>query len=69
MVPQAGCIQDKCLLFYEQMKEFSFVQRVIEPEELDHGSLEEIQKLSDRLSGVVNQLQLRRKKLAKAGPT
>jgi hypothetical protein len=51
-------------LFYEQMKEFFFVMWEIKPEEVDDQTLGEILEASDKLMGVIYNIQLKCKQQA-----
>ena len=52
---------DRRHLFYEQMREFFFAMREIQPEEVDDQTLEEILEASDQLMGVIHKIRLKRK--------
>lgn len=52
---------DRRHLFYEQMKEFFYAMRDIQPEEIDDPTLEEILEASDQLMGVIHKIRLKRK--------
>lgn len=60
---------DRRHLFYEQMKEFFFAMRDIQPEEVDDQTLEEILEASDRLMTVIHRIRLRRKQRAEREKT
>jgi len=53
---------DRRHLFYEQMKEFFYAMRDIQPEEIDDPTLEEILEASDQLMGVIHKIRLKRKR-------
>jgi hypothetical protein len=55
---------DRRHLFYEQMKEFFYAMRDIQPEEIDDPTLEEILEASDQLMGVIYKIRLKRKQQA-----
>ena len=55
---------DRRHLFYEQMKEFFYAMRDIQPEEIDDPTLEEILEASDQLMGVIHKIRLKRKQQA-----
>lgn len=55
---------DRRHLFYEQMKEFFYAMRDIQPEEIDNPTLEEILEASDQLMGVIHKIRLKRKQQA-----
>lgn len=57
---------DRRHLFYEQMKEFFFAMRDIQPEEIDDPTLEEILAASDQLMGVLHKIRLKRKQQSEA---
>lgn len=52
---------DRRHLFYEQMKEFFYAMRDIQPDEIDDPTLEEILEASDQLMGVIHKIRLKRK--------
>lgn len=58
---------DRRHLFYEQMKDFFFALREIDPEEIDEETLDLLLRRSDELMDVVYSIQKRRK--AKQRPT
>jgi hypothetical protein len=55
---------DRRHLFYEQMKEFFFAIRDIQPEEVDDLTLKEFLEAADQLMGVIYKIRLRRKQQA-----
>jgi hypothetical protein len=55
---------DRRHLFYEQMKEFFFAIRDIQPEEVDDPTLKEFLEAADQLMAVIYKIRLRRKQQA-----
>src|SRR5262249_971432 len=56
---------DLCHLFYEQMKEFFFALRDIQPEEIDDQTLERLTGRADELMEVVHAIRRKRRRAEK----
>ncbi|MCI0665752.1 MAG: hypothetical protein L0220_32245, partial [Acidobacteria bacterium] len=56
---------DRRHLFYEQMKDFFFALRDIQPDEIDDATLDTLVERADGLMDVIHAIQLRRKQKEK----
>lgn len=60
--------EDRRHLFYEQMKDFFFAMRDIDPEEIDDPTLDLLTQRADDLMEVIHSIQLKRRQREKNSP-